>query len=178
MKTISWFVGLFACGAFTVCAQNLASAVTNASVTLTNQVAVETNAPSAAELAQLKYEHDTIAQLTTLQANDDAASLSAILAELKNTNSTIRAAAVQAVVQFNDRSAIPVLQKMADATDDSSEKKEILKAIAYMKLPSLTEYLNQRRALEASRAATNAPVATSVTNAPTVAITTNAPAHP
>ena len=187
MKTISWFVSLFACGAFTVCAQNLAPAVTNASVTVTNQDDAETNAPSAAELAQLKYERETIAQLTTLQANDDAASLAAILAELKNTNSTIRAAAVQAVVQFNDRSAIPVLQKMADATTDTAEKKEIRKAIAYMKLPSLTEYLDQRRALEASRAATNAPAATSTTNtsavlvssnAPAATITTNAPAHP
>jgi hypothetical protein len=159
MKKISWLLGVCAGSAFTVCGQNLAPITTNASVVVTNQTASDTNAP-AADLAQQKRVRAAIVRLAALQANDDAASLAAILAELKNPNADIRAAAVQAVVQFNDRSAIPALQQMADATSDSAEKMEILKAIDYMKLPSLAEFSAQQHALAALQSATNAPAVT------------------
>jgi HEAT repeats len=104
-----------------------------------------------------KYVRETIARLETLESNNDQDSLNAILAEMKNPDKQIRTAALSATVQFNDRSAIPRLQEIAAQTEDPSEKAQILKAIDYMKLPSISEYLAQRRASSAAR--TNAPAA-------------------
>ena len=114
-----------------------------------------TNSLSESELAHAKYVHETIERLVTLQMNDDPASLAAILVEMKNSEKTIRAAALKAVIQFNDRSAIPALQKLADETADPYEKVDILKAIDYIKMPSYTEYLAYRRALKTGQVPTN-----------------------
>lgn len=121
----------------------------------------DTNALAAAELAHAKYVHETIERLVTLEMNDDPASLAAILAEMKNPDKAIRAAALKATIQFNDRSAVPALQKIADETTDPYEKVDILKAIDYIKLPSFTEYMAYRRALKAAGQPTNAPAALS-----------------
>lgn len=137
-----------------------------------------TNVLSAAEVAHRKYVRETIARLMTLERNSDAASLAAILVELKNPDKKIRAAALSSVIQFNDRSVIPDLQKIADQTEDPFEKVEILKAIDVVKMPSLTEFMAYQRAQkEAKRNTTNAPAILPVaTNAPPVV--TNAVAHP
>jgi len=119
--------------------------------------APDTNAFAAAELAHAKYVHETIERLVSLQMNDDPASLAAILAEMKNSDKAIRDAALKATIQFNDRSAIPALQKIADETTDPYEKVDILKAIDYLKLPSFTEYMAYRRSLKAAGQPTNAP---------------------
>ena len=74
--------------------------------------------------------------------NDDTESRDAILSELKtNSDKTIRAAALEAAIQFGDRSVVPPLQAIAAQTDDPEEKQNILDAIDYINLPSLTEYL-------------------------------------
>ena len=112
--------------------------------------AVTTNAPSASELAHTNYVHETIERLTSLEMNSDAESLAAILAELKNSDKQIRDAALKAVIQFNDRSAIPARQKLANETADPYEKVDILKAIDYIKLPSFTELMAYKRALKAA----------------------------
>ncbi len=135
-----------------------------------------TNAPSAAEIARQNEIHRTIEHLISLQMNSDAASLAAILAGMTNAEPLVRKAALNAVIQFNDRSAIPELQKIAEATADPFEKVDILKAIDYIKLPSFTEYAAYKDALKKARLQTSGTPA--ATNAPTVI--TNAPvtAHP
>jgi hypothetical protein len=127
-----------------------------------------TNVGSAEVLAHKKNIRDTTARLTSLSMNDDQASLDAILAELKNPDQEIRAAALSATVQFNDRSAIPALQKIAAETEDPYEKVEILKAIDYMKQPSFTEYLAHKREMATP---TNAPAILSAdTNSASAAV--------
>jgi hypothetical protein len=159
-----------------VAAENLAVG-TNAAplVTATNAVA-GTNAPSAAEIAHQKEIHRTIEHLISLQMNSDAASLATLLAGMTNAEPLIRKAALNAVIQFNDRSAIPALQKIADATADPFEKVDILKAIDYIKLPSFTEYAAYMEARKKARHQTNS--APAVTNAPVAATNVPVVVHP
>jgi hypothetical protein len=135
---------------------------------------VTTNALAAPELAHTKYVHETIERLVSLEMNSDPASLAAILAEMKNPDKQVRDAALKAVIQFNDRTAVPVLQKLADETADPYEKVDILKAIDYIKLPSFTELMAYKRSLKVASQQTNAPagLSTGVTNPPPAA------AHP
>jgi hypothetical protein len=74
-----------------------------------------------------------------LALNNDSASLKIILAELGNPNRAIRNAALQAAVQFGSRDAIPSLRQATAQVDDSDEKAELLQAIEFLKLPSLSE---------------------------------------
>jgi hypothetical protein len=85
-----------------------------------------------------------IAELQDLGTLDDPASLKAILAELANPDPEIRKAALDAAIQFSSRDAIPALAEAAARATDAEEKKELLEAIEFLKLPSLTEYLQQR----------------------------------
>ena len=85
-------------------------------------------------------------KLRELQSNDDAASLQAILAELANSDKTIRSAAVEATIQFGSRDAIPVLKDFAARTADPAEKKQLLDAADFLKLPTLTEIHAQNAA--------------------------------
>ena len=80
-----------------------------------------------------------IDKLQELQANDDNASFQAIISELTNADKTIRAAAVEAAIQFGNREAIPVLKELAVRTGDAAEKKELLDAADFLALPTLTE---------------------------------------
>ena len=80
-----------------------------------------------------------IDRLEELQANDDDASLQAILAELTNTNRIIRHVAIEATIQFGGHTAVPVLQGLAARTWDPAEKKELLDAAEFLALPTLTE---------------------------------------
>jgi|ERR1041385_5986730 hypothetical protein len=79
------------------------------------------------------------AELMELALNNDSASLKIILAELGNPNRAIRNAALQAAVQFGSRDAIPSLRQATAQVDDSDEKAELLQAIEFLKLPSLSE---------------------------------------
>jgi hypothetical protein len=65
---------------------------------------------------------------------------------MRNPDKAIRKGALEAAIQFGDRSVVPTLQDIAAQTDDPAEKAEILAAIDYINLPSLTEYLSQRNA--------------------------------
>ena len=91
-------------------------------------------------------EHDRdvarrIHELNDLAMNNDMASRNEILSEVKNNpDKEIRAAALEAAIQFNDRSVVPPLQEIAQQTQDPEEKASILEAIDYINLPSLTEY--------------------------------------
>jgi hypothetical protein len=70
-----------------------------------------------------------------------------ILSELDNSDREIREGALEAAIQFSDRSVIPRLREAADRTSDATEKEAILAAIDYLNLPSLTEYLEQAQTL-------------------------------
>ena len=80
-----------------------------------------------------------------MQANYDAASLQAILKELTNTNQIIRHAAIESTIQFRDRAAIPVLENLAACTTNPQEKQELLDAAEFLKLPTYTEVMAEKR---------------------------------
>jgi hypothetical protein len=89
-----------------------------------------------------EYVRQRTQELDALAMNDDVESRDAILSELKNNpDKAIRAAALEAAIQFGDRSVVPQMQQIADQTQDPEEKQSILDAIDYINLPSLTEYL-------------------------------------
>ncbi|HEY5297908.1 MAG TPA: hypothetical protein VIK59_08275 [Verrucomicrobiae bacterium] len=99
---------------------------------------IVTNDPAA----HAKYVKQRTEELNDLAMNNDTDSRDAILAELRtNSDKQIRAAALEAAIQFDDRSVVPQLQQIADETEDPDEKADILAAIDYINLPSLTEYL-------------------------------------
>lgn len=73
-----------------------------------------------------------VERLQELSMNDDAASLSNILAALTNPAKEIREAAIDAAKQFGDTNAIPALKAAADATDDLQEKIAFLEAADFL----------------------------------------------
>ena len=99
-------------------------------------VAVRTADDPAKNEADIQAHID---RLETLQGNDDAESLQAILSELTNSDKTIRAAAVESTIQFGSRDAIPVLKDLAARTGDPVEKKQLVDAADFLALPTLTE---------------------------------------
>jgi hypothetical protein len=91
--------------------------------------------------AHAEYVRRRIKELNALAMNNDVQSRDEILSEVKNNpDRKIRAAALEAAIQFDDRSVVPPLQAIADQTADPDEKEAILKAIDYINLPSLTEF--------------------------------------
>lgn len=84
-------------------------------------------------------------ELMQLAANNDRQSLKTILSELGNSDPEIRHTAVEAVKSFGDRSAVPRLQQIAEATDDVEERKAILDTIHYLNLPSLSEFASSQQ---------------------------------
>jgi hypothetical protein len=99
---------------------------------------VSTNDAEAHE----KYVEKKIEELDAWSMNSDVKSRDAILSELKNNpDKTIRKAALEAAIQFNDRSVVPFMKDIAAQTQDPEEKTAILEAIDYINLPSLTEYM-------------------------------------
>ncbi len=100
--------------------------------------AVDTNAAAA----HAKYVHRRVRELEGLAWNNDVESRDIILSELRtNSDKTIREAALEAAVQFDDRSVVPPMQEIAAQTQDPEEKAKILETINYINLPSLSEYM-------------------------------------
>jgi hypothetical protein len=87
-----------------------------------------------------EYIHQRITELTALAMNDDTNSLNTILSELANPDPQIRKGALEAVIQFGDRSVIPHLKEVADQTESTAEKADILAAIDFLSLPTLMEF--------------------------------------
>lgn len=105
-------------------------------------VAFTNEAPTNDAAANAVYVRQQIQKLDKLSWNSDVESRDAILSELKNNpNKTIRVAALEAAIQFGDRSVVPPMQEIAAQTQDPEEKASILEAIDYINLPSLTEYM-------------------------------------
>lgn len=84
-------------------------------------------------------------RLDELEANDDDASLQAILKELTNTNQLIRHAAIEATIQFGGHTAVPVLKDLAGRTADPDEKQELLDAAEFLALPTISEVRAQKQ---------------------------------
>jgi len=105
-------------------------------------VAAAPAADTNAAAAHAQYVSRRIKELNALAMNDDVQSRDTILSELKNNpDKKIRAAALEAAIQFDDRSVVPPMQEIAAQTQDPEEKAAILEAIDYINLPSLTEYM-------------------------------------
>lgn len=114
-----------------------------------NQIAQVTNIPPVAPVTDAPvvdheaYVQSEIDKLQELQANDDAQSLRAILADLTNPDKTIRVAAIEATTQFGSRDAIPALKDLAAHTPDPDEKQQLQDAADFLALPSITELREQ-----------------------------------
>ena len=116
---------------------------------------VETNnkpiivAPAAQVVPDANHdEHvrDRIAELMALAMNDDKNSLNTIWSELANPDKEIRSGALDAVVQFGDRSVTPALRQLAAKTEDPAEKASILAAADHLDLPTLSELRSTQKA--------------------------------
>jgi HEAT repeat protein len=92
------------------------------------------------------------ADLLELGMQDDPASLDIILSELTNRDPEIRKAALEATIQFRSRDAIPQLMDAATQTDDLHEKAAIAEAIDFLKLPSISEAMEQSASAPANGA--------------------------
>lgn len=84
-----------------------------------------------------------ISELSDLSRKPDTASLQTLLSELSNPDQEIREAALDIISQSGNRAAIPGLIQAAEHTQDAAERKAILDAIEFLKLPTLTEVLRQ-----------------------------------
>ncbi len=88
-----------------------------------------------------------IEHLMDLSSNEDSASLSTILLELENPDKDVREAALEAAIQFGERTnTIARLTDLAQRTEDEDERAVLREAIEFIKLPSLTEVVNARKA--------------------------------
>jgi hypothetical protein len=103
-----------------------------------SDVSITETDEASAEARQRDYVETRSAELAQLAMEDDSYSLQIILAELSNRNAEIRQAAREAAVQYGSAEAIPVLADSALQTDNPQEKVDIEKAIAFLKLPSIT----------------------------------------
>jgi hypothetical protein len=80
-----------------------------------------------------------IHELQNLAMTGDPNSLTMITSELDNRDPRIWKAALSATIQFGSQDAIPALQDAYAHTDDPQEKIGIQKAIAFLRLPSMSE---------------------------------------
>ena len=81
-----------------------------------------------------------IEQLNDLATNDDNESLSTILQELDNPDKDIRSTALEAAIQFGETTnTIARLKDLLSRTSDPAEQKELLEAIEFIALPSISE---------------------------------------
>lgn len=85
-----------------------------------------------------KVEADLL-RLGAVTGNHDPDSIAVIMASLTNAAPEVRAQAVLAVKQTNDRSLIPVLNDLAAHTEDYQDRYALLDAAEFLGLPTMTE---------------------------------------
>jgi hypothetical protein len=117
----------------------------------TNQ---NTNATAMTAEQHDEYVQKRANELLGIAMYNDYAKHQEIIREMTNSDPDIRKAAVAAVVQTSDRQLIPEIQQIADSTDDPDYKDALEKAIAFMKLPTLTEMMQKAKADRAAGIAT------------------------
>jgi len=79
-----------------------------------------------------------VERLHDLSANNDAASLAAILSELTSPDKAVRLAAIEAAKQFGSVDAIPTLTADAAAAQSPEEQTAMLEAANILSLPDMT----------------------------------------
>ena len=82
---------------------------------------------------------ERVIELSELGMKNDAESFHKILETLDDPEPEIREAAVEAVLQFGDRRAVPALNALAAQTQDAEERARVLEAVEFLNLPSLSE---------------------------------------
>jgi hypothetical protein len=85
------------------------------------------------------YIEDEVGRLQDLSTRDDAASLSAILRDLTNSEKQVRLSAVEAAKQFGGRDAIPTLKADVANTQDIGEQIALLEAADFLSLPTIAD---------------------------------------
>ena len=80
-----------------------------------------------------------ITELEALAWFEDSGSLGKIVAELRNPQPEIRAAALEATREFGSRDAIPYLEAISRTADDLLEQRAIADLVEFLKLPTLLE---------------------------------------
>jgi HEAT repeat protein len=126
------------------------SAASAAPATQTSPPASEP-APPDSPATHEQYVKKRTAELENLAMENDRSSLDTILSELDNRDPEIRKSALQATIQFGSREAIPRLSQAASQTESAEEKTALLDAVEFLKLPSLTEVLAEKRAQAGQR---------------------------
>lgn len=104
----------------------------------------ETLARAAREEQRQAQVEARVTQLHDLSRKSDPASLETLLSEVRNPDPEIRQAALDAISQSGNRSAIPGLQEVAAQTENAAEQQTIEEVIEFLKLPTLTEILRQQ----------------------------------
>jgi hypothetical protein len=82
-------------------------------------------------------------QLQELATKSDPDSMEAILAQMKSPYPEVRSDALEAIIQFRSRDAIPSLKEFATQAEDPKEKLAILEAVEFLQLPTLNELLTE-----------------------------------
>jgi len=107
------------------------------------EVASQTEQPvvSTGEEQQEARVAARIAELGDLSGKTDRASFETLLSEVRNPDEEIRQAALDAISQSGNRTAIPGLREAAAQTQDAQQKQAIEDVIEFISLPTLTELL-------------------------------------
>ena len=103
---------------------------------------VDTSVNTNANREETDQEIEALAEAAS---KDDATSFQLIITSLRAERPEIRKAALEAAIQLGNRDAIPILKELAAKTEDAREKVEILDAIEFLELPSLSEIKRPRR---------------------------------
>ena len=114
-------------------------------VATTNQKPDSNNSAAPTPTINAVSVEDRIAELEGLGTRSDPASFQTIVAELSDSKPEIRKAAREAIVQFGNRDAIPILKDLISKTEDAREKVELLDTVEFLSLPSLSEVRQQQR---------------------------------
>ena len=120
--------------------------------TSADQSSAQASTSASQDLKKQQIEQRVV-ELEALSGTTDESSVSAILSELGNPEKEIREAAREAAIQSGAREAIPRLEELIERSEDADEKADIREAIEFLKLPSLTEHLAERKASALTNAA-------------------------
>ena len=93
-----------------------------------------------------------VERLQELSTKNDRASMESILAEIRSPYQEVRADAIEAIIQFRSREAIPALKDIAAQTEDAAEKTAILEAVEFLELPTLDEFRANLREINRQKA--------------------------
>jgi HEAT repeat protein len=112
---------------------------TNPTAPAPDPVVVSSKTSNFVARAQAEAKEALIERLHDYGTESQPRFLDLIAKELENSDPEIRHAAVEALIQFGNRDAIPILRQRADLVEDPKEKAELQEAADYLALPTLGE---------------------------------------